>query len=160
VSADQVGSVKAGQAVHFRVNGYGEQEFAGKVRRVNPAANPTTRQVELLVDLVGEKQPKLAGLYAEGRVETEVRSSLTIPASAVVRDGDSAFAWRVTDNKLKKVPLAIVERDARTGDFVLKSGLAAGDQVIRYPTALLKDNQPVQADGSAKSAMAPGPAGN
>jgi hypothetical protein len=113
-----------------------------------------------LVDLVGEKQPKLAGLYAEGRVETEVRSSLTIPASAVVRDGDSAFAWRVTDNKLKKVPLAIVERDARTGDFVLKSGLAAGDQVIRYPTALLKDNQPVQADGSAKSAMAPGPAGN
>jgi membrane fusion protein, multidrug efflux system len=160
VSADQVGSVKAGQAVHFRVNGYGDQEFAGKVRRVNPAANPTTRQVELLVDFTGEKQPKLAGLYAEGRVETEVRSSLTIPASAVVKDGDSAFAWRVTDNKLKKVPLAIVERDARTGDFVLKSGLVAGDQVIRYPTALLKDNQPVQADGSAKPALAPGTAAN
>ena len=95
MSADQVGSVKAGQMVHFRVNGYPGQEFTGKVRRVNPAANPTTRQVELLVDLVGEKQPKLAGLYAEGRVETESRSSLTIPASAVVRDGDSTFAWRV-----------------------------------------------------------------
>jgi RND family efflux transporter MFP subunit len=163
VSADQVGSVKAGQAVHFRVNGYGDQEFAGKVRRVNPAAHPTTRQVELLVDFVGEKQPKLAGLYAEGRVQTEVRSSLTVPASAVVRDGDSAFAWRVNDNKLTKAPLAIAERNARTGDFVLKSGLAAGDQVIRYPSALLKDNQPVQTAGSAKPAksaqpaMAPGP---
>src|SRR5688500_6842206 len=67
ISADHVGEVQAGQAVHFRVNGYGDQEFAGKVRRVNPSANPTTRQVELLVDFVGEKQPKLAGLYAEGR---------------------------------------------------------------------------------------------
>src|SRR5439155_1342898 len=138
VSADHVGSVKAGQAVHFRVNGYGEQEFAGKVRRVNPAANPTTRQVELLVDFIGEKQPKLAGLYAEGRVETETRSSLTIPASAVVRDGDAALAWRVRDSKLQKVSLSITERDMRSGDYVLKGGLSEGEQVIRYPSTQLK----------------------
>jgi hypothetical protein len=93
-------------------------------------------------------------------VETDVRSSLTIPASAVVKDGDSSFAWRVSESKLKKVPLAIVERDARTGEFVLKSGLAEGDQVIRYPTALLKDNQPVQSAGAPKEAMAPAPAVN
>src|SRR5258706_16415458 len=54
VSADHIGSVKAGQPVAFRVNGYGEQDFPGKVRRVNPAANPTTRQVEVLVDFVGK----------------------------------------------------------------------------------------------------------
>jgi multidrug efflux pump subunit AcrA (membrane-fusion protein) len=140
--------------VHFRVNGYGDQEFAGKVRRVNPAANVTTRQVEVLVDFVGDKQPKLAGLYAEGQLETQSRSSLTIPATAVVRDGDAASAFRVKDNKLQKVPLAIGERDARSGEFVVKGGLAEGDQVIRYPTALLKDNQPVQAAGPPKSSMA------
>ena len=145
ISADHVGEVKVGQPVHFRVNGYGDQEFAGKVRRVNPAANATTRQVEVLVDFVGDKQPKLAGLYAEGRLETESRSSLTVPASAVVLDGDKASAWRLKDNKLRKVPLAIAERDARSGDYVLKGGLAEGDQVIRHPSALLKDNQPVQA---------------
>jgi hypothetical protein len=120
---------------------------------VNPAANPTTRQVELLVDFVGEKQPQLAGLYAEGRVETETRASLTIPASAVVRDGDSALAWRVQNDKLQKVALGIVERDLRTGDYVLKTGLAEGDRVIRFPTALLKENQPVQA-AAAKASMA------
>ena len=31
------------------------------------------------------------------------------------------------------------------------SGLAEGDQVIRHPSALLKDGQPVQAQGPAKS---------
>ena len=55
VSADNIGDVKAGQAVNFRVNGYGDQEFAGKVRRVNPAANATTRQVEVLVDFTGDE---------------------------------------------------------------------------------------------------------
>jgi len=159
VSADSVGQIEPGQTVHFRVHGYGEQEFTGKVRRMNPAANPTTRQVEMLVDFVGEKQPKLAGLYAEGHVQTASRTSLTLPASAVVRDGDTASAWRLKDNKLQKVKLAIDARDARSGDYVLKSGLAEGDQVIRHPTALLKDNQPVQAAGPAKSSMVAGQPG-
>jgi membrane fusion protein, multidrug efflux system len=153
VSADNVGDVKAGQPVHFRVNGYGDQDFTGKVRRVNPAANATTRQVEMLVDFVGDMQPKLAGLYAEGRLEVESHSGLTVPASAVVRDGDQSLAWKVAGNKLQKVPLSIAERDARSGDYVLKGGLAEGDQVIRYPSALLKEGQTVQAAGPAKSSM-------
>lgn len=151
VSADNVGKIRAGLPVRFRVNGYGDQDFAGKVRRVNPAANPTTRQVELLVDFTGEKQPKLAGLYAEGNVETDVRASLTLPASSVVRDGDKASAWKIAGGKLQKATLAIAERDVRTGDYVLKGGLAEGDQVLRYPTALLKDNQAVQPPGTAAS---------
>jgi len=145
VSADHIGAVQAGQAVTFRVNGYPDQEFTGKVRRVNPAANPTTRQVEVLVDFTGQKQPRLAGLYAEGRVETASATSLTLPATALVRDGDKASAWRVRDSKLQKVTLALGERDPRTGEFVLKGGLAEGDQVIRHPNALLKDGQAVQA---------------
>ena len=153
ISSDNVGDVKPGQAVHFRVNGYGDKEFAGKVRRVNPAANATTRQVEMLVDFVGTEQPRLAGLYAEGQLEMQSRSSLTVPASAVVRDGDQSLAWRVKDNKLQKVVLGPVEKDPRKGEFVLKGGLAEGDQVIRYPTAMLKEGQTVQAAGPAKSSM-------
>ena len=153
VSADNVGAVQGGQAVRFRVNGYGDKEFAGKIRRVNPAANPTTRQVEVLVDFVGE-QPKLAGLYAEGRIETATHTSLTLPASAVLTEGDRASAFRVKDNKIQKVPLAVAERDVRTGDYVLKGGLAEGDQVIRHPGSGVRDGQPVQAAGPAKSSMA------
>jgi len=153
VSSDSIGDVKPGQGVHFRVNGYGDQEFAGKVRRVNPAANATTRQVEMLVDFIGEKQPRLAGLYAEGHLETSSKSSLTVPATAVVRDGDKSFSWRVKENKLQKVPLTVAERDQRSGDYVLSAGLAEGDQVIRHPTSLLKEGQAVQASAPAKSSM-------
>lgn len=154
IAADHVGEVHPGQTVRFRVNGYGDEEFAGRVRRVNPAANPTTRQVEVLVDLVGDKQPKLAGLYAEGRLETQTRTSLTIPASAIVRDGDRASAFRVAGGKLQKVTLRLGERDPRTGDFPVADGLADGDRVIRYPSALLKDGQRVQGSGEPRAAVA------
>jgi membrane fusion protein (multidrug efflux system) len=154
VSSESVGAVKPGQTVHFRVNGYGDQEFAGKVRRVNPSANATTRQVEVLVDFVGDKQPRLAGLYAEGRLEVESRSSLTIPATALVRDGDRSSAFRVKDGKLQKVPLTVGARDPRSGEYAVSAGLAEGDQVVRYPTALLKDNQPVVASTPTKASMA------
>jgi RND family efflux transporter MFP subunit len=152
VSADHVGIVKAGQPVTFRVNGYGDQDFQGKVRRVDPSANPTTRQVAVLVDFVGKEQPKLAGLYAEGRPETQTRVSLMIPPSAVVREGDKVSAFRVGGNKLHKVALKLGDRDARSGDFPVASGLAEGDRVLRYPTVLLKDGQPVQASAGASIA--------
>lgn len=142
VSADNIGAVTVGQPVVFRVNGYGEQDFTGKITRVNPAANATTRQVEVLVEFTDPRQqPKLAGLYAEGRIETHSTTGLTIAATALVKDGDKAFAWRLKDNALQKVSLVIGDRDPRSGDFVLKSGLAEGDRLIRHPAATLKDGQ-------------------
>ena len=142
VSADKINNVKLGQPVSFHINGY-EQEFVGKVKRVDPAANPTTRQVEVLVDFVDNNQPRVSGLYAEGRIEAGSTSVLMIKNSALVRDGDKAYAWRVKDGLLKKVSLVIGERDPRRGDYVVRSGLADGDKIIRNPISTLKDGQKV-----------------
>lgn len=149
VSADSIGVVMVGQQVHFRVNGYGDQVFVGKIRRVNPAANITTRQIEVLVDFVGDKQPKLAGLYAEGRIEAVNTSALMVPATALVRDGDAVSVWRLSDRSMQKVSLQIGERDARSGDYVLRSGLTEGDRLIRYPSATLKDGQAIKLEKPA-----------
>jgi len=154
VSADSIGEVQAGQRVMFRIHGFAEREFLGTITRLNPAANATTRQVEVLVSFDDAKQqPNVAGLYAEGRIETRRTSALTIPATALVRDGDHAFAWRFKDRALQKVSLTIGERDARNGEVVLKSGLAEGDKLLRYPTSVLQDGQPVEL--AARSDLSP-----
>jgi len=154
VSADFIGDVKTGQAVWFRIHGFSERDFTGKVTRVNPAANVSTRQVEVLVSFdEGSKQPNVAGLYAEGRVETQSLDTLAVPGMAVVREGDNTYAWRIHDGKLQKVALELGDRDARTGAFALKSGLADGDRVVRFPNATLKDGQVVQADNASKPAV-------
>ena len=154
VSADSIGEVSTGQAVWFRIHGFREREFTGVITRVNPAANSTTRQVEVLVSFDDAKQqPNVAGLYAEGHVETRSAASLALPSASVVREGDNAFAWRVNGDKLQKVALALGERDARTGAYSLMSGLAEGDQVLRFPNSTLKDGQAVATEVESKPAV-------
>jgi RND family efflux transporter MFP subunit len=152
VSADSIGQVAAGQRVSFRIQGFADTDVAGTVTRVNPAANAATRQVEVLVRFDDPKQqPGVTGLYAEGRVETRSAKTLTVPAASVVREGDSAFAWRVTNGTVQKVKLDLGVRDARTGQYVVNAGLAAGDSVLRYPGSSLKDGQPARLAGSPEN---------
>jgi membrane fusion protein (multidrug efflux system) len=142
VSADAIGAVKAGQHVSFRIHGFDQRDFDGNVTRVNPSANATTRQVEVLVGFRNSKdQPDVAGLYAEGRVDTETNAALTLPAASIVREGDNSFVWRVKSGKLQKVKLALGGRDQRTGNYVVNNGVAEGDEVLRYPASTLKDGQ-------------------
>lgn len=154
VSADAIGEVRVGQPVVFRVSGYGPQEFAGTVKRINPSANANTRQVEVVVEFVNGKQPQLAGLYAEGRIEAASKAGLTVPAMAVVREGDKTYAWRVKDARVQMVVLDLGERDPRRGDFVLRSGLSEGDQLVRNPTSALKKGQKVELRPAASSPRA------
>ena len=154
VSADSIGAVKAGQHVWFKIHGFASEEFTGVITRVNPAANVTTRQVEVLVAFDdANKQPNVAGLYAEGRVETQSSSALSLPGASIVQEGDSAFAWRVNGAKLSKVAVTLGERDARTGAYALRSGLAEGDKVLRFPNVALKDGQEVHTGASSKPAV-------
>src|SRR5450830_542288 len=143
VSADKISEVKVGQAVRFSINGYPGQSFNGKVRRVDPAANPVTRQVAVLIDFTDATRPGVAGLYAEGRIEASSVSALMLPESALVQAGDKAYTWRLKDRTLNKVPLVIGVHDARTGDWEVRSGLVSGDSVMRRPGSNFKDGQKV-----------------
>ncbi len=161
VSADRMHEVKVGQSVSFRVNGFPQAEFAGKVERLDATANATTRQVEVVVAFVDRSAaPKVAGLFAEGRIESGTREALMLPEAAIVRAGDSASVWRVAGNTIKKVPVQLGERDPRRGEYPVLAGLAAGDRVLRKPGGNLVDGQKLElaaAPVQAASASAPLP---
>ncbi|MET3118826.1 membrane fusion protein (multidrug efflux system) [Undibacterium sp. GrIS 1.8] len=153
VSADKIAMVKTGQAVSFRINGYGGQEFRGKVSRVDPAANDVTRQVEVLVTFADTNQPRVSGLYAEGNIEAATVSALMLPEAAVVKSGDKSYAWKIAGKTLSKVDLQIGKRDQRTGNYEVRSGLSAGDIIMRNPSSNFKDGQSIEM-AAAKVAIA------
>lgn len=153
VSADKISVVSIGQSVNFRINGYPGQEFRGKVTRVDPSANDITRQVEVLVTFTDAKQPKVAGLYAEGTIEAANVKAVTLPESVVVKAGDKTSAWRVKGNALNQVDLALGVRDPRTGNYEVRSGLAEGDIILRSPSSSFKEGQAVEM-ASAKQPLA------
>ncbi|MFZ6847856.1 efflux RND transporter periplasmic adaptor subunit [Undibacterium sp. RuRC25W] len=153
VSADKINNVKIGQSVRFHINGYGEQEFSGKVKRIDLAANATTRQVEVLVSFDDKSLPRVSGLYAEGLIESTSTQTLTIASSALVREGDKSYAWLVKDGHMNKVILHVGQRDARHGDYAVQAGLKEGDKVIRNPISTLKEGQKLSLVASASSQL-------
>ncbi len=158
VSADQAGQVQLGQGVRFRVNGYGDESFEGKVTRIDPSANEATRQLEVLVAFTGPARPRVAGLYAEGQIRSgaKAQSVPVVDESAVQRAGDASFVWRVDASAVHKVAVTLGARDARSGQFAVQAGVQTGDRLLRNPGGNLKDGQaislvatPAQAKASA-----------
>jgi RND family efflux transporter MFP subunit len=155
VSADRMHEIQPGQAVEFRVNGFPQAAFAGRVKRIDASANATTRQVEVLVAFADPAAaPRVAGLYAEGRIATGAKQALSLPEASIVREQSAAYVWRVKDKALAKTPVQLGERDARTGEYPVRGGLAEGDQVVRNPNAALQNGQKVEFHASAAAAGA------
>lgn len=144
VSADKIGVVRVGQSVNFGVNGYPGQEFHGVVTRVDPTANDVTRQVEVLISLDANRQPGVAGLYAEGNIAVPGVQSLVLPESVFVRTGDKVSVWRIKSGALNQVSVVLGSRDPRTGNVEVRSGLSEGDTILRNPNSNLKEGQLVE----------------
>ncbi|MES2958104.1 MAG: efflux RND transporter periplasmic adaptor subunit [Pseudomonadota bacterium] len=155
VSADRMHEIKVGQAVSFSVNGFPDVQFSGKVRRIDAAANATTRQVEVIVDFAdASKAPRVAGLYAEGRIQGEGAVALMLSEGSIVRSGGQTTVWRVKDGGIARVAVQLGERDERRGEYPIKGGLADGDTILRNPGSGLAEGQKIEL---AKAASAPTP---
>ncbi len=162
ISADRMAEVKTGQRVAFRINGFGDDEFAGTVSRIDATANATTRQVEVMVAFAeGAKAPRVAGLYAEGRIASGGAAVARIADASVVRSGDNAqstHVWRVKDGRIDKVAVQLGPRDERSGEYELKGGLADGDVLLRNPGSTLVDGQRVEMAKAVAASAASVPA--
>lgn len=137
IAADQVGQVKVGQQVSFKVNGY-DQQFNGQIERINPQANEMTRQVQVFVSIT-EQESLVAGLYAEGFISVAMTQSLMVPPSALVQEGDHHFVWQLNGDTLQKTAVTIGARDPRWGTVQLLSGVSAGTQILRHPQGAISN---------------------
>ncbi len=158
VSADRLAELKVGQSVSFQINGFGETSFAGTVLRVDPAVNAMTRQVAVTVSFdEPDSAPKVAGLFAEGRVAGSGAEVPAVPSSALARVGESASAWLIDGNKLRKVALQLGDRDPRSGLLPVLGGLSPGDRILAHPGSSLVDGQAIEFAVSAAAVQASGP---
>jgi RND family efflux transporter MFP subunit len=159
VSADHRAELQVGQMVDLRINGSGQSQLEGRIRRIDVAADPVSRQVAVIVDFVDPRLATVSGLYGEGHVRTTSTAALMLGEADLQRDGDAVFAWVVKDGRLHRQRIVLGDRDARSGSFVVKTGLASGDVLIRNPSRTLVENTPVQPNARASAPAASGAQG-
>jgi RND family efflux transporter MFP subunit len=130
VSAEDLGAIRLGAPVEFTVNGYGNRRFTGRISSINPVADPATRQVRVIATIPNQGGTLVGGLFAEGRVASEARTSSVVPAGAVDERGVRPAVMRVKAGKVEKVEVTLGIRDQTTEMVEVKSGVIPGDTVL------------------------------
>ena len=130
VPAAELGQVRIGAPVRFTVTGYPGQTFTGTVQRINPAADPVTRQVPVLVSIPNAQGALVSGLFAEGRVQSEARQGIVVPADAVDERGVQPMVVRLNGGKAERVAVTLGVRDAETDRVEITGGVNAGDTLL------------------------------
>jgi membrane fusion protein (multidrug efflux system) len=130
VPAEQLSQVRVGMAVQFKVTGYPTRTFTGRITRVNPTADPATRQVKITAAIPNVGNTLVGGLFAEGRVATETKQAPMVQASAVDERGLRPSVVRLKNGKIEKVDVTLGIRDAAAETVEITAGLVPGDTVL------------------------------
>ncbi|MCG6871506.1 MAG: efflux RND transporter periplasmic adaptor subunit [Gammaproteobacteria bacterium] len=119
----------AGDAADVRIDALGNQQFAGRILRIHPRVNETTRRgiVEVALDPV--PPGARAGQFCRVTLTTRDARSLVVPLASVRRDAEGEFVFRFVDGVIERLPVAT---GLRFGDGVeILSGPSAGERVVR-----------------------------
>jgi membrane fusion protein (multidrug efflux system) len=130
VPARQANAVRIGQNVRFAADG---RDFNGKVARVSPTVDPTTRSVAVFVQIPNTTGALKGGTFASGRVVSRlVSSALVVPASAIRQSADAGkpYVYRLAGRTIDVALVDIGIVDERAGLAEVLDGLAEGDRVI------------------------------
>jgi membrane fusion protein, multidrug efflux system len=144
VPAEALSEVRVGMPVDFKVNGYPNRHFTGRITRVSPTADPTTRQVKILASIPNAGNTLVGGLYAEGRVSSESRTAPMVPIAAVDERGLRPTVVRLRNGKIEKTEVGLGIRDQAAETVEITSGLADGDTVLLGAARGISPGTPVK----------------
>jgi RND family efflux transporter MFP subunit len=149
--------IKDGDRVTLRLQGAGGEPFQGKVTRNARSLDPRTRTLRTEVDIPNPEGKLLPGMYVQASIVVEHRNAWTLPAAAVVTEGDQTFCFRVADGKAVRTPLQVGLRGGGLVEVLKKQVKSpspgeegrwedvTGDEEIVADPAGLSDGQPVHA---------------
>lgn len=122
--------VRVGAPAIVRVQALQGQEFQGAVARTASSLNQLTRTLRTEVDLPNPDLPNLGrrlrpGMYAYGTIDAEWRDVTTVPASAVVTEGDvnvgyQSYCYLVEDGRVKRTQIEIGVRNDQLIEILRK----------------------------------------
>lgn len=121
--------IAIGDPAEVRIDALGPGVIPGTIKRIYPVVDPATRQgiVEITLDeLPAGIRP---GQFARVRLRTAERPRLMVPFTALQRDRDGEFVYRL-DSEDRAQPVR-VRSGARVADRIeILEGVSAGDRIV------------------------------
>lgn len=138
--------VSLGQEAKVRVDAYPDKEFTGKVTKVSPVVEISSRSFPVEITLDNPKHLLNSGMFARVKLQVESRKGVpVILKEAVMGNPPDSYVFIAENNRaiLRKVSLGI-----RQGQFYeVKEGLKVNDLVVIMGHQRLSEGVNIRVEG-------------
>lgn len=157
VPASDIPRIRVGQEVRFKVDGFGERNFAGKVLRINPAAEAGSRAMLVYIGVDNPDGALRAGMFAKGMVTTE-KSAVhpLLPLGAVQKQDGKDVVYRVDGGRIVAQPVKLGLKNEDAGLVEAVDGIAPGSTVLALKLDGIKPGEKVKLPAATAAAAKKG----
>jgi multidrug efflux pump subunit AcrA (membrane-fusion protein) len=146
--------LSVGQKATMTLSYWPGRVWNGTVTYIYPAVDEKTRTIKVRVELDNPKGELKPEMFADVTIHGRTRDVLQVPDDAVLESGTRNVAF-VDLGEGRLLPREVTLGDRGSGVFEVKSGLAAGDVVVRGANFLVDSESRLKAAISAMTSSAP-----
>lgn len=141
---DAVG-IRVGMDARVELDALPGKSFSGRVIRVAPAFDPSTRTLEAEVQLPNDNGELRPGMYGRGYIRREMHPNTpTVQVNAVQISSDKKYVFVLHDTKVERREI-VTGAEVDDGAFLeIRSGLRPGDEVVIAGADALADGAQVR----------------
>ena len=151
------GLVQVGDPVRIRVQSLAGHVFEDKVTRTASSLDLDARTLLTEIDLANAEHKLLPRNYVSASIKVSKKDVWSLPATAVVKQGENSFCYRVENAKAVRTPVSVGLRDGPWLEIIqVQAGSAAagdganlrevnGQDLFIENAASLTDGQPINA---------------
>ncbi len=135
-------TVRRGQIAQVTLAAYPGEQWTGRVSAISDAVDQTTRTLQLRVALANSflpgGEPRLKpSMFGTIRLTRSSATGIVVPATAVVREGESAFVF-VGEGNGRFERRSVKLGRAIDGTVEIASGLTSGETIVSEGSLLLR----------------------
>jgi membrane fusion protein (multidrug efflux system) len=144
VPAAEIGKIRVGQKVLFRIDGFGARPFDGRIERINPGTTAGSRSISVYAVIDNAEGVLRGGMFAQGAASLErIEGGLLIPLSAVREEAGQAYVYALGEGTVRRKAVKIGAADA-TGRAQVLEGLVSGERIVRNNLGALREGAAVK----------------
>ncbi len=130
-AASEIPGVKVGQIANFKVDGFDERVFEGRVERINPVTEQGSRSIMLYLSVTNRDGALKGGMFAKGGLLLDkLKPAPVVPITALRDDAGQSYVYTLEQGKIARRNVSLGMREETAGLVEIKNGLEAGVQVV------------------------------
>ena len=145
VPASEIPRIRVGQDVQFKVDGFDQRAFLGKVARINPTTEAGSRAMLVYVSVNNADGALRGGMFAKGQITTaKTASRPLLPIAALRKNGAQDIVYRIENGNVTAQPVKLGLRNEDDALVEVLDGLAPGAVVLAAPLDGVKPGSKVK----------------